>query len=321
MGGSANSLGFPRISVVMAVYNGGAYTSQAIESILGQTFTDFELILVNDGSSDGTADLFASYADPRIRILTNEQNIGLTRSLNRGIQASRGEYIARQDADDISLPERLAAQLEFLERNPAVGLVGSGARWIDAQGSLIRDWIPISGPRRIQEMLLFSVPFLHGTFMIRSACLANAGGGYDEEIPVAQDCDLLLRLSELCDIDNIQQILYLYREHAGAISSKRKDDQEKFLQLGRQHAVQRRMAYGLGYLGLRKYSLPEKIEKMDRTWMAERFVAWSASTRQMEGAIALKFLLLAILLNPFTKYLWGYLGGILRRKVISSNKL
>ncbi|MBZ0310357.1 MAG: glycosyltransferase, partial [Anaerolineae bacterium] len=129
----------PEISVVMSVYNGEAYLKQAVESILNQTFPDFEFIILNDCSIDRTANILQDYAerDSRIKILHNEQNLGLTASLNRGLRAAQGAYIARQDADDISLPTRFAEQVHFLNQNPDVVLVSGNIEQINAAGQVI----------------------------------------------------------------------------------------------------------------------------------------------------------------------------------------
>ncbi len=122
-----------KISVVMSVYNGQSYLREAVESILNQTFTDFELILIDDGSTDATGEILDEYAtrDARIILSRNQNNIGLTRSLNQGISMSRGKYIARMDADDVSRADRLSRQFEFLEKRPEVGVLGSGYQLMD----------------------------------------------------------------------------------------------------------------------------------------------------------------------------------------------
>ncbi len=117
----------PRVNVIMAVFNGEQYLQEAIESILRQTFDNFEFVIIDDGSTDKTVEILNRFSDERIKRLTNESNIGLTRSLNRGIRFSRGEYIVRQDADDVSLPERLAKQVAYLDAHSMVGLVGTSA--------------------------------------------------------------------------------------------------------------------------------------------------------------------------------------------------
>ena len=127
----------PIVTVLMSVYNGERYLNEAIDSILAQTFTDFEFLIIDDASTDSTPKILHSYDDPRIRIVTNEENLGLTKSLNKGLALAQGEYIARMDADDISLPERLMMQLNFLIDNKTVPLVGSGAIMIDEDGKSI----------------------------------------------------------------------------------------------------------------------------------------------------------------------------------------
>ncbi len=124
----------PKVTVLLPVYNGARFLRQAIDSVLSQTWKDFELLVVNDGSTDGTAAILESYSDPRIRILSNVQNIGLTLSLNKGLQSARGEYIARIDADDIALPIRLEKQVSYLDQHPEVGLVATGVKVIDERG-------------------------------------------------------------------------------------------------------------------------------------------------------------------------------------------
>src|SRR5687767_9206093 len=116
-------MSFPAVSIVLPVYDAVAYVAEAVRSILAQTFGDFELILVNDGSTDGSRDVLAGFKDYRIRIL-DQQNLGLVAALNRGIREARGEWIARMDADDVSLPGRLEAQITHLRRHPEIGLLG-----------------------------------------------------------------------------------------------------------------------------------------------------------------------------------------------------
>ncbi len=305
----------PKVSVIMAVYNGERYVRQAIDSILAQTFDDFELVLVDDGSTDDTAEILDSYDDSRIVKVKNPQNIGLTRSLNRGIDAARGELLARQDGDDASLPERLVEQVGFMEAHPAVGLVGSGSRWINGQDEPIRDWRPPTDPAEIQQRLLASIPFLHGTFMFRRACLEDIGGGYDEGMSVAQDCDLLLRISERWDLANLPDVLYVHRRHQNTVTARRGEEQQQYLFRARQAAIQRRLAYGWGRLRIVKTALPDWVSSADRRWLARRYVWWSAGSRELNRKIAAQFLLIALLLDTTTPEIWSYANGILARKL------
>jgi glycosyltransferase involved in cell wall biosynthesis len=303
------------VSVVMAVHNGERYVRQAIDSILAQTFTDFELVLINDGSTDETPRILVSYQDPRIVLIENEKNLGLTKTLNRGIRVSRGEFIARQDADDYSLPDRLAQQVSFLDAHPTVGLAGSGSRWIDERDETIQEWCPPTDPVEIQRALLASVPFLHGTFMVRRVCLQDAGGGYNEAMPVAQDCDLLFHIAERWELANLPQILYVHRRHKDTVSAKRGVDQQHYFRLAQRAAIRRRLALGLCRLGLSGSPVPQWVNSADRRWLARRFVWWSAGARELGRGLALRFLLIALLLDPLTPEIWRYLGGILVRKV------
>jgi glycosyltransferase involved in cell wall biosynthesis len=135
-----NKRSYPKVSVVMSVYNGEKYLCEAIDSILNQTFENFEFLIVNDGSTDRTLEILQSYRDPRIKVINNERNIGLTASLNKGLKIAKGEYVARMDADDVSFPHRLEQQKAFLDRNPRVAMVGSWAEVIDESGKTQETW-------------------------------------------------------------------------------------------------------------------------------------------------------------------------------------
>lgn len=305
----------PKVSVVMAVYNGARYIREAIDSIFAQTFSAFEFIIVDDGSVDNTPCILATYSDPRLIVISNGRNIGLTRSLNRGIRASRGEYIARQDADDASFPERLERQVQFLESHPEVGLVGTGAQWVDAQGFPVQVWQPVTDATKIQEMLLSSIPFLHGTFLFRRTCLEDTGGGYNEEMPVAQDCDLLLRIADRWQVTNLPDVLYIHRRHKDSITGRQQSEQKKYEQLAQIAACRRRLAYGWARLRLSRYRAPSWVYSADRKWMAERYLWWSAGARAINKVMAFQFLLIALALDPMSSHGWAYVRGIIARKL------
>ncbi len=305
----------PKVSVVMSVYNGGRYVQQAVRSILGQTLSDFEFIIVNDGSSDNTLDILLSFDDPRIVIINNEENIGITKSLNRGIFRASGDYIARQDADDFSLPNRLELQAAFLDGNPEFGLVGSCGYWIDAEGALLREWHPTNDAIMIQKLLLSVIPFMHGTFMFRRFILDDLGGGYDERYPVAQDCDLLLRVSDRWEVTNLPEILYVHRRHKDTLTTRRSMDQKHYERKSQYEAVSRRIKFGLGKLGLIKDSVPDWIYEVDRKWLALRYIYWSAAARELGRLPALKLLLVAIALDPLSSKARSFIMGIVGRKM------
>lgn len=210
----------------MSVYNGERYLREAVESILNQTFTDFEFIIIDDGSTDSTWDILAEYAtrDRRIVLMRNEENIGLTKSLNRGLRVARGKYIARQDADDISMPERLAKQVSVLDTRPQVVLVGASARQVDETGCPIGKAIRQENPHFNRWRLLFGNYMIHSTTMFRRE-IALQIGGYDESLPYAQDYDLWSRLCSVGEVTQVQEILVEYRKHQARISAAHWDSQ------------------------------------------------------------------------------------------------
>jgi hypothetical protein len=208
----------PRVSVVMAVRNGVPYLEQAVDSILAQTFTDFEFVIINDGSTDSTPEILERYqaADHRVR-LYHQANMGLTASLNRGCARARGEYLARMDADDIAFPDRLARQVELLDQQPQVALVGSAVVRIDEGGREIkRNVCPTSHAEIVRALAEYNC-FTHSTVMLRKDMLA-AVGGYREAYRQAQDYDLWLRLAERHELANLADPLLYYRVYAGQVS-------------------------------------------------------------------------------------------------------
>ncbi len=200
----------PKISVIMSVYNGEKYLGEAIDSVLGQTFTDFDFIIVNDGSTDGSPGIIQSYRDERIRVINNEKNIGLTKSLNKAIKESDGEYIARQDADDISLPERFEEQVWFLEEQQEVALLGTSIYRIDSDGKTIGKMVMLARPT--MKDLLRGNQFNHGSVMFRRKLL-DAVGGYNDLFRYVQDYDLWLRIARHHEVRNLTKLLYKLRSH------------------------------------------------------------------------------------------------------------
>lgn len=179
----------------MSVRNGLPYLADAVNSILAQTFCDFEFLIIDDASTDGTREFLRTQTDPRIRVIELPENIGLTAALNVGLREARGELIARQDADDISDPRRLELQLDFLSGHPSCAVVGAQARLIDGNGrSLGKKDFPLSY-RGIAFAHLFDNALAHSAVTFRKAAVA-AAGSYDEAWPASQDYELWSRMSE-----------------------------------------------------------------------------------------------------------------------------
>lgn len=201
----------------MSVFNGEHFLCEAVESILAQSFGDFEFIIINDGSTDKSASILEFYqsADPRVRVY-HQENRGLIESLNRGCSLAQGKYIARMDADDISLKDRFAVQLEFMNANPDVAVVGGAVQFIDEAGKALR----VAGrPLRHSEIkrVLFDCGFMwHPTVVMRKEAWAYVGGY--RKIQHAEDFDLWLRIAEHFQLGNLPQVLVKYRLHAGQVS-------------------------------------------------------------------------------------------------------
>lgn len=206
----------PRVSVLMPVYNAGQYLAQAIDSIVSQTLKDWELILINDGSTDDSDTIISRYKDSRIYYVKNETNLGLIKTLNKGIDYCGGKYIARMDADDISHPDRLKLQVSFLDNHPDHVLCGTDATVVDATGMQTGKIRNLCHNEALQINLLFSPPFIHPSVMIRSDVLRN--NKYDEAYKHVEDYELWTRITKVGKLANIGKDLLKYRWHDSNVS-------------------------------------------------------------------------------------------------------
>lgn len=204
----------PSLSVVMPTYNAAEYIERSLESILRQSFEDYELIIIDDGSTDGTIELIEKQEDDRIHLIQREDENGITSALNRGIDETRGQYVARHDADDWSSPDRFDKQITYLESHPDVALLGTGAYLVDEDGQQISRRRVLENPR--VENLIEHNEFVHGSVMMRQDALADLGG-YDERFVTAEDYDLWLRLADAYSVANIDEPLYHFRQHDESI--------------------------------------------------------------------------------------------------------
>lgn len=207
--------GGPLVSVILPVYNGAATVREAAASILVQTFMDFELIVVDDASTDDTPRILASLKDPRLRVFSLTENCGRNAACNRAAATARGDYLAMLDADDSSLPKRLERQVAFLQAHPDIALCGGWARLVDEQGRSA-EWRQPTEPAAIRAAMLRSNPFIHSTMMIRRRAFEEAGGFDQAERFWAADYDLYLRIVARHPAANIPEILAVYRSHGGA---------------------------------------------------------------------------------------------------------
>jgi len=198
----------PRVSVIMSVYNAETYLAESIESILDQTYKDFELIVVNDGSTDRSLQIIKAYEDKRIKIFSHS-NMGVAKSRNKAICLARGEYIAIQDSDDISSQDRLIKTVKFLDEHQDLDMVGGNFAAINARGALINKTDRFTHPDDLKLSLTFTNQMGHGSVLIRKSVL-NKVGLYSEDSAI-EDYDLWLRIAREGKIANLKDILFEWR--------------------------------------------------------------------------------------------------------------
>jgi GT2 family glycosyltransferase len=232
--------GTPRISVVMPVRNSARWLAAAIDSVLGQSFADFELIVVDDGSTDESPAIAAGYAgrDARVRVIRQEHR-GVPAALNRALAVARAPLIARLDSDDEALPQRLARQLGYLEAHPDVVLLGSWADVIDEAGNVVGQLQPDTRPDRLMSVLARTNPFVNSSVMFR-ADAARTAGNYRAAFALSEDYDLWLRLSEIGGVAIEPTRLVRYRRHASGVTQAAAARQIFSARLAVRAAAQRR---------------------------------------------------------------------------------
>ena len=224
----------PRVSVVLCVYNQADYLPEAMGSILGQTLTDLELIVVDDGSTDSSPEVVRGFTDPRVRYVRNERNLGHAGSLNRGVALARGRYLAIMDSDDISLPERLARQVDFLDAHPDVAMCGS---WVETFGARMELRRFPTEPAVLAASLLLSCPFSMPTVMLRREAMLPEG--FDPR-GLAFDYAYWVEVANRAPVANLPEVLLKYRLHAGQVTVTR-----RAAQLAGTRLVLRRQLEGL----------------------------------------------------------------------------
>ncbi|MGY2134539.1 glycosyltransferase family 2 protein [Hymenobacter sp. HD11105] len=228
----------PRLSVLLPVYNAQAFLAEAIDSILGQTFTDFEFIILDDGSSDSSPEIIQAYGDPRIRFYRNDQNLGISQTLNRGIALATTEVIARMDADDRSHPSRLQQQYDYLVAHPECAMIACWVRIIDAEGRFLRQ--DAFDCAYYYYNLTFICWIYHPTVMYRKAAVTQVGG-YKEAY--SEDFELFWQLARQFSIATLPQVLLDYRETNQSLHQVVKKQEYYYAQ---QTQVQRNIRYYTG---------------------------------------------------------------------------
>lgn len=297
----------PHISVILPVFNAAAYVRQAVESVLAQTFSDFELVVIDDGSTDGSDRLLSELArmDSRIRLLAQE-NQGYSRTLNTAFQLAGGEFIARMDADDICLPMRFELQRQFLTDHPEIGVVGSRVLLIDPEGAPVCESFLEQHHEEIDRchMAFCGSAIAHPSVLIRASLLGDVGG-YRTEFEPAEDLDLWLRLAERTRLANIPQALLKYRLLEKSVSHTRRSEQrDKMIRAVDEAHSRRRSSHNISQNNgaAVKAALPPRIQ-----WARMAFDAGEISNARV---LARK----AILRHPAQQRAWRSLAASLLGK-------
>jgi glycosyltransferase involved in cell wall biosynthesis len=318
----------PRVSVVMSVYNGERHLGSAIDSILQQSFSDFEFIIVNDGSTDGSTEILREFEsrDSRVRVI-DQTNCGLTIALQTGCAAAHGEFIARQDADDWSDPTRLEKLINLFDLQTDAAMVGSWAAYIDDDGELVELIERCANSREATHRLLYEKygPPAHGTVMFRRSVYEQVGG-YRTCFYFGQDSDLWLRLGIIGQIGYVQESLYRARISANGISGKHAHWQSQFGKLGQQ-------CHSARLQGQSEQPFIARAEQLRQAFLSQRSNR-SSTTRQEAAAHyrigtslsrrgnprARKHFWSAICLNPLHVRSWCRWGATFLLRAGSSQK-
>jgi glycosyltransferase involved in cell wall biosynthesis len=290
----------------MAVFNTQRYLTQAVESILNQTFQEFELIVIDDGSCDRSFAILQHYANQDSRIhLTTRENRGIPKTRNQLLAQARGQFIAVMDSDDVARPERLALQVAFLQQNPAVVWVGGAFELIDAQSHRLT-CIPLAETDASIRALLAqgNMAFLHPTAMMRRDTVIQLGG-YDETLPLAEDLDLWLRLGQVGKLANLPDIVMQYRIHPHSICDRHRGTPPPVLQ----SVLDRAWHQGIFPAPIQATTVCGWRPGTDPKSRYDFFLryGWWAFNYQQRGA-ALHYGLRAISLNPLSPEGWKLLG-------------
>lgn len=283
----------PTVTVLMAVHNAEPFLREAVDSILGQTFGNFELLVVDDGSTDGTRKILAGYPDVRLRVIGLPENRGLVEALNAGIREARGALIARMDGDDVAEPARLEEQVAFMKSYPQVVLLGTSLMYVDAGGRVFGDVRMRTDNRTLQELLPTANQFCHPSVVMRADVVRSIGGYRELAGRAAQDYDLWLRLAERGEIANLSDLLLRYRVHENQISVSKLANQRRAANTYRALALQRRSGAEEDLEAAQRSSLWSDAEM--RRAMRSDYLTWAS----LYAAMGRKAMAMALLVKAF----------------------
>jgi glycosyltransferase involved in cell wall biosynthesis len=301
----------PRVSILLPVYNAARYLPAALKSIADQTFTDFEVIAINDGSTDEAPNVLDYFAakDARFRVV-HQTNAGLIATLNRAVERASAPLLARMDNDDIAYPDRLAKQVAFMDANPSVVVLGGAYRLIDEASRPIRTMVPPTDHATITEQCLAgTLPLCHPLVMMRSAAVKQVGG-YDARYEAAEDLDLFLKLGEIGHLAALEDTLLDYRQHSASVSGSKQTLQLENQKRAVEAAMQRR-----GISGTFTPPAPWRPTNADERYKWTCTYGWWA-LKEGYAATTRAYGLKALRQRPFSKQSWA----LLFRGIIGSPK-
>ncbi len=294
----------PSVSVLMPLFNGSVYVRQAIESILDQTFGDFELLVLNDGSTDASLKVVQEYTaqEVRMRVISRE-NRGLTYTLNELVSLARAPLIARMDADDIAMPRRLEIQVDFLARNPDIVCVGGACQIIDDAGRYLTTQHPPTADKDIQALMLQGhCAITHPAATARLAAVRKVGG-YDSNYDFAEDIDLWLRLGELGKLANMDDVVLKYRIHSKSVSARRGALQRSAARRACESAWKRRGIAQSEYTAAELWRPGADRESQFRHQLTYGWWAWNSGERRTAQIYGLK----SVIARPLAREAWKLL--------------
>ena len=264
----------PKVSVILPVYNGERFLNEAIQSIIDQTFSDFELIIIDDASSDSSIKIIRDFQqrDVRIRLLRNEKNLGIAEATNIGIENSIGEFIALADQDDLNMPDRISRQVSFLNENPTISVVGSNTLIMLPDGSFKERREILQDQCLIRWFMLFNNQVRNPTVMMRADIFSNSSLRYDNYMPM-QDYEFWMRINLDYWFSNLPENLVIYRIHENNASKKYQRESGKLLHVARVNMF--RTYFGMEYQGEGKFNNLLQPENTEQTkYIAEVILRW-----------------------------------------------
>lgn len=295
-----------KVTIFIPLFNGEDYIKETIESALKQDFSDFEVLVIDDGSTDNSLKILSGFTDNRIRIVTNNTNMGRPFTRNRGIELARGEYLAVLDSDDIAETNRLSRQVEFLDKNADIAAVGSFAWYIDDTGNTAFLCEVPTKWTEIAKEILYTNCFIHSSVMFRKQVLIDVGG-YNLDFPQAQDYELFLRLCEHYKLANIAEPLIKYRIHSKQVSQTKLASQTRLANLARLNSYKRRKLNKILPSSVTAEPNPDIFDKLtaQKGTLGSNLLSYIHLYRQLKKhKIADKLILSALLASPFSKEIY-----------------